>query len=212
MAAALAAAGCTGSETKPSAAQESPPVIQLTDMNSTSPSSTTEPASLPTQAPEKAAGNEVQQAAVTDTKKPSASTAPAKPKAVEAYTAAKPLLMGIAIGDSKDRISVIHGKPKNEFQMDDGDFPLTVWEYEGFSVGFTSDKTVEFVEITSEEEDPGLNGLKLGQKSTDAVQALGKPDSDTEYVLSYKTKSTVLKLDVDPKTKKIHSIKLFGRS
>jgi hypothetical protein len=71
---------------------------------------------------------------------------------------------------------------------------------------------VEFIEVASSEEDPGLNGLRLGQTTADAAKALGKPDSSTDYVMTYKTKTTVLKLDIDTKSKTIQSIKLFGRS
>jgi Tfp pilus assembly protein PilP len=158
------------------------------------------------------AANAVQQAGAGDTSgNQVAAPVPAKSrKTFEAYSVEKPQLMGVAVGEAQSKTVQLHGQPFSTYVMEDAD-PITVFEYEGFNVGFNGSKTVEFVEIATDDIDPGLNGLRLGQTTADALQALGKPDASTEYVWSYKTKQTILKLDVDPKTKTLQSIKLFRR-
>jgi hypothetical protein len=132
--------------------------------------------------------------------------------AVEAYNAKKPSLMGIRLTDTKTAVKKKFDDPVSEFEMDDEQDSVTVCEYEGFSVGFNAAGTVEFIEITSKDVNPGLNGLRLGQKVKDAESALGKPDTNTTYAMHYKADGTILKLDIDPKTESIQSIKLFAGS
>lgn len=127
----------------------------------------------------------------------------------EAYDAKKPSLMGIRLGDTKQTVKQKYEDPTSEYEMDDDKDPLSVIEYDGFTVGFNKAGTVEFIEITSKDVNPGLNGLRLGQKVKDAETALGKPDTNTNYALHYKSAGAVLKLDIDPKSEAIQSIKLF---
>lgn len=164
-----------------------------------------------TAVPEKTVNNNVQQAG-NDAKITPPPTAKPPRKTFDAYTVEKPLLLGIAIGDTQENVSKLHGNALSTYVMEDADDPITVYEYDGYHVGFNAAKKVEFVEVTSSDEDPGLNGLRLEQSTADAAKALGKPDSSTDYVMTYKTKSTVLKLDIDTKSKTVQSIKLFGRT
>lgn len=122
----------------------------------------------------------------------------------------KPALVGISLGDKKDAVNKKLGKPADTYTMDDESEPLKVWEYEGFSIGFNGSDYVAFIDIDSEDVDPGLNGVRIGSKSSAAVKALGKPDTNTEVVISYSSKTAVLKLDIDPKLKTVLSIKLFA--
>lgn len=131
---------------------------------------------------------------------------------IEAYNVKKPALMGIRLVDTKTTVAQKFSDPLKEFVMEDEQDPLTVFEYEGFIVGFNNAGLVEFIEITSDEVNPGLGGLRLGQKVKDAEKALGKPDTNTNYALQYKAGGTILKLDIDRKTESIISIKLFADS
>jgi hypothetical protein len=214
LALALTAGGCSS---KPSATAptETPAVsASATGPANESVASSAAPAAIPTvlnQDKQAVAANAVQQAAAAETKQPAGSPAKTK-KTFDSYTVDKPLLMGIAIGDSKDKTVQLHGSPADSYVMEDGDDPLTVAEYAGFNVGYNQKQQVEFVEIANGDVDPGLNGLRLGQSTNDALTALGKPDASTDYVLNYRSKTTVLKLDVDPKSKTVESIKLFRRT
>ncbi|WP_165452635.1 DUF4309 domain-containing protein [Paenibacillus thalictri] len=127
----------------------------------------------------------------------------------ETYTVAKPILMGLTLKTSASDVVKKFGNPREQFLMDDEIDPMTVYDYTDFMVGFNKAEQLMFVDVRSSEINPGLNGLKLGQTTDDAYKALGKPDTNTSYVLTYKSEGTVLKLDVDPKTKTINSIKLF---
>ncbi|MBO9607473.1 MAG: DUF4309 domain-containing protein [Paenibacillaceae bacterium] len=127
------------------------------------------------------------------------------------YTSAKPLLMGLSLADTKATVTAAYGKPAAEFEMnDDSNDPLRVFDYEAFSVGFGQNGYLRFIDIASASLDPGLNGVKLGQPGDEAIRLLGNPDIKTNYVIAYTTATTVLKLDIDPKSKRIQSIKLFG--
>jgi hypothetical protein len=127
-----------------------------------------------------------------------------------AFDAKKPALMGLDLSSSRSAVREKFGKPISEYVMEDELDPLSVAEYEGFIVGFDKLQYVAFVEITSKDTDPGLNGLRLGQKGKDAVKALGEPHKHTSTTIVYKGNGTVLKLDLSPKDDTIQSIKLFA--
>lgn len=126
------------------------------------------------------------------------------------FNEAKPTLLGLDLKSSPETAAAMYGTPKEEFQMEEDTDPVTVYDYTDFLIGYNSQNQLQFIDIRSAEINPGLNGLRLGQTASDAIKALGKPDSNTSYVLTYKTSGATLKLDVDPKTEKINSIKLFA--
>jgi hypothetical protein len=133
-----------------------------------------------------------------------------KVEAKDAYKEEKPTLLGLSLKAPLDSVQEKLGTAKSKFVMDDDTDPITVYEYTGFSVGFNKNEALEFVDVHAAEVDPGLHGLRIGQTSEDAFAALGKPDTNSTYVLSYKSQGTILKLDLDPKTDTIRSIKLFA--
>jgi hypothetical protein len=172
----------------------------------------------PSPSPEESAKHEAQVAGtsktdLTDIPQLSASAKPtAKPKikAEDAYQQEKPTLMGLKLGTSKDVVLERFGKAKKQFVMDADEDAIQVYDFTDFSVGFNSKDVLEFVDVHSTEIDPGLRGLRLGQKVQDAIAILGKPDTNSTYVLSYKSQGTLLKLDIDPNESTIQSIKLFA--
>ncbi|UQZ82758.1 hypothetical protein SK3146_01918 [Paenibacillus konkukensis] len=142
---------------------------------------------------------------------------PAKPPASkpkidiqDPYNQAKPTLLGLTLKSSPETVTDKYGDPKQQFQMEDDTDPITVYDYTDFLVGFNKNNELQFIDIRSSEINPGLNGLKLGETTSDVFKALGKPDSNTSYVMTYKSKGAILKLDIDPKSDKINSIKLFA--
>ncbi|MCU6794827.1 DUF4309 domain-containing protein [Paenibacillus sp. WQ 127069] len=137
--------------------------------------------------------------------------APAKPKIDirDPYNQAKPTLLGLTLNSSKEGVTTRYGKPSEQFVMDEDTDPITVLDYKDFLVGFNKKNQLTFIDIRSAEINPGLNGLKLGQSTSQVYEALGKPDTNTSFVLTYKSTGAVLKLDIDPKTDKVNSIKLF---
>jgi outer membrane murein-binding lipoprotein Lpp len=129
---------------------------------------------------------------------------------LQEFNTKQPKIMGLAIGELQEKVITLYGKPLESYIMDDPTEPVTVYTYDGFSIGFNAAKEILFIDVSSAKVNPDLNGLRLGQTSTQALEALGKPDKNTSYVISYNTKTAILKLDIDPKTKSIQSIKLFG--
>lgn len=119
-------------------------------------------------------------------------------------------LFGISIGDSVRSVTEKFGNPLSSFYIDDDIDQITVFKYDFSSIGFNRLDQVEFIDVTSDRHDPGLNGLRLGDSPSDAVRLLGEPDVNTEYVLNYVSESAILKMDVDPVLDKIISIKLFA--
>jgi hypothetical protein len=126
------------------------------------------------------------------------------------YSPKQPKVMGLAINELQQNVVNKYGVPKESYVMDDPTEPITVYQYEGFSVGFNSANKIQFIDVSSDKVNPGLNGLQLGQTTNQALDILGEPDTNSSYVLSYNTITAILKLDIDPKTKTIQSIKLFG--
>lgn len=126
------------------------------------------------------------------------------------FNAANPMVLGLTIGSSKEYALSQHGHPLESFVMDDPFDPITVYRYKHFLIGFNTQEKVEFIDITSSEIDPGLNGLHLEDSVKDATRLLGDPDINTQYVVSYQSDHAILKLDIDPNTEKINSIKLFS--
>jgi hypothetical protein len=127
-----------------------------------------------------------------------------------AFSSKQPKILGLAIGEPQEKAISQYGKPIESYIMEDPTEPISVYQYEGFSIGFNTANEIQFIDVSSAKVNPELNGLRLGQTSTQALAILGKPDKNTNFVISYNTKTAILKLDIDPKTKTILSIKLFG--
>jgi hypothetical protein len=150
------------------------------------------------------------QATVASNTMQPANSIEAKEASASEFSSKLPKIMGLAIHDQQEKVIAQYGKPAESFVMEDPTEPITVYQYEGFSVGFNNANEIQFIDVNSAKVNPGLNGLHLGYTSSQALEALGKPDKNSSYVMSYNRKTAILKLDIDPKTKLIQSIKLFG--
>lgn len=138
----------------------------------------------------------------TPTKKPEV-----KPQ--DKYNADNPTLMGLPLHSPKSTVLSKFNNPISQHNLEDEAGMIVVMEYEDFSVGLNAKDRVEFVEVYSDQIDPGLGGLKIGNDVKTALSILGEPSSNTSYVITYDTQGTVLKLDIDVLTDQILSIKLF---
>jgi len=136
--------------------------------------------------------------------------APENEVVISPYNPNKPTLMGVSINQSKDIIKEKFGLPQGEYVMEDPRDPITVYEYSGFQIGFNNQLQIIFVDVHSSSVNPGLNGLRMGDTVDGAIKALGNPNTRSDYVLNYKSSEVNLKLDIDPNTDTISSIKLFG--
>ncbi|MHA7963855.1 hypothetical protein ACX93W_06905 [Paenibacillus sp. CAU 1782] len=123
-----------------------------------------------------------------------------------------PRLGGVLIGSDKKKLEEQFGQALDNYKLETGNEQMTVYEYSGFSVGFGPDGTVALVEIYDSSVDSGLNGLAVGDPRETAIQLLGQPGSQSSYLLTYSDEESSLRLDVDPSTNEIVSIKLIASS
>jgi hypothetical protein len=126
----------------------------------------------------------------------------------EIYDPQHPTLMGLNLQSTAEAVKARFGEPASIFNLpDDGD-SVTVYAYPGFAVGI-NDGLVLFVEVSSRTINPGLNGFRVGGQASEVISSIGKPTSNSSYVLTYSVDDVIIKFDVDPQTEKIQSIKLF---
>ncbi|CAH1215378.1 hypothetical protein PAECIP111893_03942 [Paenibacillus plantiphilus] len=136
-------------------------------------------------------------------------TAPSAAKSENKWDSSSPKLHGVGIGDAQAATERKLGKPVEKYSIEDENETLTIHEYTGFSIGYGKDKKVRFIEVFDSGTVTDLNGLRIGDTENAAIKALGKPDTHTASVLSYKAAGALLKLDMDPDKNEIISIKLF---
>lgn len=144
----------------------------------------------------------------TKVTKPSSTPKPAvQPQ--DTYEVSKPTLMGLQLNSSKSTVITKFGEPKNQHKLEDDGGVINVMNYDDFSVGLNTDNQVEYIEVQTDEVDPGLGGIRVGSTTSDVIDKLGKPSANSSYVMSYNSPGAVLKLDVDIDLDQIISIKLF---
>lgn len=120
-----------------------------------------------------------------------------------------PQLANIAMTDSKKRVLNLLGEPLDQYTMQDDDGPIEVLLYNGISVGFHPQKGIIFIEVSKHDIATGLAGIRVEQPVTTVIHALGKPNTETEFMISYEAADALLKMDIDPVTQEVQSIKLF---
>lgn len=138
-----------------------------------------------------------------------ASTKKPEVKPQDKYNVDHPTLMGLPLHSSKSTVLSKFNNPLSQHSLEDEAGTIMVMEYEDFSVGLNAKDLVEFVEVYSDQIDPGLGGLKIGNDVKTAFTILGEPSTNTDYVITYDSQGAVLKLDIDILTNQILSIKLF---
>ncbi|MBB3110016.1 hypothetical protein FHS18_002079 [Paenibacillus phyllosphaerae] len=120
-----------------------------------------------------------------------------------------PQLHNIALAETEEALDLKVGEPLDEYVLQDEEESLSVREYDGFAIGLSENDTVQYVEVFARAVSPGLSGLRIGDQAEAALKLLGKPTTQTANVLTYKAGSTLLKLDLDPESDSILSMKLF---
>ncbi|WP_337098498.1 hypothetical protein [Paenibacillus sp. YIM B09110] len=125
------------------------------------------------------------------------------------WNSSNPKLIGIGIGDSDAEMTHLFGEPMDSYILEEGEDSVTVNEYEGFAVGINGSHSVQYIEVFSSHIPAGLSGLAVGDKPDTAISHLGKPSTQTEYLLTYEADGALLKIDIDPMLNGIVSIKLL---
>jgi len=208
----LLLAGCEQkTATPPAEATPNANPETVSRLPSSNPSNSSNPggASSPSPQDDKVATNAAETQDDDATPKPSPSAKP-QVDAKDNYNEDKPTLMGLSLHANKTAVIGKFGEPKSQSTLEDDSGSIQVFQYPDFLVGFKTNGTVEFIEVYSDRVDPGLKGLRVGGRTSDAIAALGKPNVNTAYVLTYVSQGSTLKLDIDTQLDKVLSIKLFA--
>lgn len=131
-------------------------------------------------------------------------------KDIGTWNKKQPALHGIAIGTKDAKVASILGKELDSYVLEEETNRIRVAEYDGLSIGFNAKGAVHFVEVYGSEPSSGLNGLKIGDNPDLAIRKLGKPESQSEFLLTYHAQGAWLKLDIDPGNNQIVSMKLIA--
>lgn len=122
----------------------------------------------------------------------------------------RPTLLGLAIGDPMPAVASVYGNAQAQYTMEDGVEEILAHRYPGFIIGFNEQSTIHFIDVYSTDVDPQLSGIKIGSSVEEVIRLLGEPQHRTDAVMMYEQSNSVLKLDIDPITMNIVSIKMFA--
>ncbi|MCD9025601.1 hypothetical protein [Cohnella silvisoli] len=122
-----------------------------------------------------------------------------------------PSLGGIKLGASDKAVYKQYGLPKETYSLPGDNQTIEIWEYAGVSVGLNASNQVVYVEITSSDVNTGIQGLVSGMKGSEAAHLLGVENDDQTNVLSVEVTGGWFKIDLDPDTQQVLSLKLLGK-
>jgi hypothetical protein len=128
-----------------------------------------------------------------------------------AFQPQSPTLGGIGLGASEKDVFEQFGHPLDTYPLPGGAQTVEIWEYNGFSIGLNSHEQVVYVEITSADVRTGIHGLANGMNGTEAAKLLGLTNNDQSYVLALEVTGGSFRLDLDPETQNVLSLKLLSK-
>ncbi|MHA6484789.1 hypothetical protein ACX1C1_23145 [Paenibacillus sp. strain BS8-2] len=128
----------------------------------------------------------------------------------QTWNASNPSLRGITIGEKEANVTLLLGSELDSYVLEEENSKIRVMEYDGLSIGFNTKGNVHYVEVFGAEALSGLNGLMIGDEPDQAIKMLGKPQSQSDYLLTYQAQGAWLKLDIDPGMNEIVSMKLIA--
>lgn len=126
------------------------------------------------------------------------------------FDSGHPMLNGIGFQDTIESVERRFGPTEVKYELPSDHTTIDMREYPGFSVGYDGDGNVIYVELTSNEAPTGITGLKLGMPGQQAAELLEILDHPDSHVLTMDLSDGWLKLDLDPDTHEVLSIKLIG--
>ncbi len=122
-----------------------------------------------------------------------------------------PSLGSLALGATDKEVFKQYGLPADTYPLPGDNLTIEIWEYDGFSVGLNANNQVVYVEIISSDVNTGIKGLLSGMDGSKAAQLLGIATEDQTNVLAVEVTGGWLKLDLDPDTQQVLSIKLLSK-
>jgi len=142
-----------------------------------------------------------------DKVKPSPEPEPARE---QPFRSEQPSLGGVALGASDLSVKELHGHPEATYTLPGDDSAVDIWEYAGFSVGFDTNGNAVYIEVSSSDVPTEIQGLRTGMAGSDAARLLDIADRPESRVLTLEVSQGWLKLDLDPTTREVLSIKLIN--
>lgn len=153
-----------------------------------------------------------------DASPPSVEASTVKPKPTEpaaspdrSFEPKSPSLAGIKLGAADKEVVKHYGLPADTYVLPGDKQTVEIWEYDGFSIGLSDKNKVVYVEIVSSDVDTGIHGLSNGMDGSRAAELLGIPSDDQANVMALEVSGGWFKLDLDPDTQKVLSLKLLSR-
>lgn len=126
------------------------------------------------------------------------------------FDSGHPMLHGISLHDNAASIEERFGSANAAYALPGENETIDMREYTGFSVGFNDYGDVVYIETTSSEVATGIAGLEVGMDGAKAAERLEILDHPDSHVLTMNVAEGWLKLDLDPDTHEVLSIKLIG--
>jgi hypothetical protein len=121
-----------------------------------------------------------------------------------------PSLARICLGVSDKVVVQLYGLPAGTYPLPSEKQSVDIWEYAGFSIGLNTNNRVVYIEITSSDVDTGIEGLLSGMNGAQAAQILGVDDDTDTNVLAVEVTGGWFKIDLDPETRQVMSLKLLS--
>lgn len=122
-----------------------------------------------------------------------------------------PTLGGIRLGTLEKEVFEHFGLPIETYPLPGGTQTIEICEYNGLSIGLSSKGRVVYVEITSAAVNTGIRGLTNGMDGSKAAQLLGLSDNEQTHVLTLDVTGGLFRLDLDPDTQQVLSLKLMSK-
>jgi len=128
----------------------------------------------------------------------------------DVFDAKRPTLAGLSLGMKRGDVARRLGSPAQEYDLPDGSETVRMCEYANVTVGYGPDDAVVYVEVSEPGTDSGLIGIQVGQSGKQAAGALGLAFTAETRVLAKAARGGTLKVDLDPSTQTVLSVKLIG--
>lgn len=190
---------------KPSASGSFPETTDFRDGPATDNAPKVHPA--PSSAEEKNSPPAVEASAVHPPEEGAAE--PEKPPEAQAFQPRSPSLAGIRLDMPAKEVVERLGAAIDTYPLPGDERTIEIWEYGGLSIGLNDRDRVAYVEISSSEVNTEIKGMQLGIDGAQAAALLGLEADERTNVLTAEVSGGWLKLDLDPDTRKVLSLRLL---
>ncbi|MDG0790098.1 hypothetical protein OMP38_03945 [Cohnella ginsengisoli] len=124
-----------------------------------------------------------------------------------------PRLGGISLGMTlADAEAEIGGPAGDSYTLTEAGHTVELREYGGLTIGVDSSEHVVYVEISSASVSSGLPNVEVGSPTADAARSLSLKAVPSSSSMTSDVEGGILRLDLDPVTDEVVTIKLIGSS